>query len=67
MKDFKGQEVSVGDEVITTAKHYRSLVRGKVISVAPQSVLVEYLNTWNYGAKGRLETYRVTSSQFVLA
>ena len=65
MKDFLGQEVNVGDKVITTAKNYRSLVKGEVISLAPKSALVEYLNTWNYGDPGRVENYRVFGNQFI--
>jgi len=66
MKDFLGKPIKVGDKVITTAKNYRPLVEGVIISVSDQSVVIEYLNTWNYGTKGRVETYRVKSDQFIL-
>ena len=65
MKDFFGVEVDIGDDVVTTAKNYRSLVRGKIISISPKSVVVEYLNTWNYGLSGNPETYRVAGDQFI--
>ena len=65
MKDFLGNEVQVNDKVVNLAKNYRSLVNGKIISIAPKSVLVEYLNTWNYGKPGRLETYRLFSDMFI--
>ena len=65
MEDFLGNEIVVGDKVVTLAKNYRGLVKAKILSISEKSLLVEYLNTWNYGANGRLETYRVTGSMVI--
>lgn len=65
MEDFLGNEIVVGDNVVTLAKNYRGLVKAKILSISEKSLLVEYLNTWNYGVNGRLETYRVTGSMVI--
>lgn len=65
MKDFHGQELAVGDEVTTTPKNYRGLVRGKIVAFTPQQVRVEYLNTWNYGEAGRAEKFLTYPSTVV--
>jgi hypothetical protein len=48
MKDFIGQELSIGDTVVTTPKHYRGLVKAVIISFTPKQVRVLYKNTWNF-------------------
>ena len=65
MEDFLGNEIFVGDNVVTLAKNYRGLVKAKILSISEKSLLVEYLNTWNYGSNGRLEKYRVTGSMVI--
>lgn len=42
MKDFLDRELSIGDDVVTTPKNYRGLVRAKVIAFTPQKVRVVY-------------------------
>lgn len=43
MKDFLGQELQIGDEVIFSPKHYKySLVIGKIVAFTPQKIRVEY-------------------------
>ena len=48
MKDFLGNELSVGDKVITIIPNYRGLVLATVIKFTPKKVRVSYKNTWNY-------------------
>ena len=60
MRDFLGQEVSTGDEVVVIEKKYRNLIKGRIISIAPKSVLVSYKRLI-----GSDFHYRVTSEQFV--
>ena len=65
MKDVRNKEIEVGDQVAVIAKNYKHLVIAEVVKITPKSVLVEYLNTWNYGSKGSLEKYRVTQDMFI--
>lgn len=58
MKDFFGNDIRVGDTVALIPNHYRSLVEGKVISLTPKQVRIEYFNTWNFGEKVAEETIR---------
>ena len=51
-RDFLGNEIDVGDRVIFEAPGYRSFVIGTVITKAPKSCQVEYMNDWNYGKPG---------------
>jgi len=39
-RDYLGNEVSVGDEVVFL--QLRSLMRGKIIKLMPNSVLIQY-------------------------
>jgi len=57
MKDFLGNILEIGDEVVLTAPKYRMFTRAKVIAFTPKRVRVQYNNTWNYGSKGRVEEY----------
>lgn len=57
MRDFLGQNISVGDSVVTTPKNYRGLVKATVVAFTPKKVRVRYTNTWNYGPKGREEDF----------
>jgi len=60
MKDRLGQELEIGDHVITLAKNYRNMVDADVIKLTPEHVEVQYLNTWNFSPTNpRPETYRV--------
>lgn len=63
--DAQGKQVKIGDTVYSFAKNYRSLVEAKVIDITPKTLLVEYINNWNYSA-GRKEQYRVGSDQIML-
>jgi len=42
VKDFIGQELVVGDVVVTTPKNYRGLIKAKVVAFTPQKVRVGY-------------------------
>lgn len=57
MKDILDQELAVGDDVITTPKNYRGLVKAKIVGFTPKKVRVVYMNTWNYGHPGRDEDF----------
>jgi hypothetical protein len=41
-KDRFGQELQVGDKVVTMRKGYRELVNAKIIKFTPEYVRVEY-------------------------
>lgn len=65
-KDFLGNKVDIGNTVIFTAPGYRSLVIGKVITKAPKSCQIEYINDWNYpGNGGRKEVVRQGYDQII--
>lgn len=51
-RDFLDNKIEIGDKVIFEAPVYRSFVIGTVISKAPKSCQVEYMNDWNYGKPG---------------
>lgn len=54
MKDFLGQELQIGDEVIFSPKHYKyTLVTGTIIKFTPQKIRVAY--KFNYGGEYLLE------------
>lgn len=55
--DFLGRELAVGDEVVTTPKNYRGLVKATIVGFTPQQVRVVYMNTWNYGSPGKEEKF----------
>ncbi len=42
MLDFFDRELSIGDEVALTPKHYRGLALGKVVGFTPKQVRTEY-------------------------
>ena len=50
--DFLDNKIEIGDKVIFEAPGYRSFVIGIVVSKAPKSCQVEYMNDWNYGKPG---------------
>ena len=71
MKDFFGSELKVGDQVAFMCPHYRYMIMGKILSFAPQSMLIEW--TKDYG-NTRLDggpnlvpnrTFRATSEQVI--
>lgn len=66
MKDFLGNQLDIGDEVVLTAPQYRHLVKAKVIAFTPKKVRVEYSNTWTYGAQGQLQEYLSESNFLIL-
>ncbi|MND59074.1 hypothetical protein D3C80_502530 [compost metagenome] len=55
--DFLGQVIDIGDEVVTTPKNYRGLVRARIKAFTPKQVRVVYVNDWNYGSPGREEDF----------
>ena len=65
MKDFLGQEISIGDTVVLTAPEYRHFVKAKVIQFTPKKVRVEFNNTWNFGSIGFMVTY-LSESDFLV-
>lgn len=64
MKDFHGVEVKLSDKVVCMVKNYRSLISAKVIKITDKTVLVEYQVHWT--TKPYLDTYRLTSDQFII-
>lgn len=57
MKDFLGYDLALGDDVVTTPKNYRGLVKAKIIAFTPQQIRVSYINSWNYGKPGIEELF----------
>lgn len=45
-QDFLGNEIKVGDEVAFMMRGYRALSRGKILSLAPQTCLIEMKGHW---------------------
>lgn len=63
--DCLGQAIDIDDEVMTTPKNYRGLVRARIKAFTPKQVRVVYMNTWNYGAPGREEDFLTYSDSLV--
>lgn len=57
MKDFLKQDLSVGDDVVMVAPHYRMLTKGKIIKFTPKKVRVQYINDWNHSKPGTVLEY----------
>jgi hypothetical protein len=49
--DFLGNKIDIGDTVIFEAPKYRDFVVGKVVTKAPKSCQIEYINDWNYSSE----------------
>lgn len=70
MKDFFGQELAVGDEVAFMQPHYRNMVIGRIVSFAPQSMLIEWEKDYggvrkDGGPNTVPKTFRATSLQVI--
>ena len=61
MKDFRGQELAVGDRVIHCGGRYKNLSYGIVRKVTPQTVLLET----DHQANLCKDTFRASSDQVV--
>jgi len=55
MKDFFGNELSVGDTVAFTPPHYKNFCLGTIVKITAKQIAIEYINTWNFG-KDRTKT-----------
>ena len=64
-KDFLGNKINVGDKVILEAPDYRAFVIGTVITKAPKSCQIEYVNTWNFPDGGRELVVRQSYAQII--
>lgn len=64
-KDFLDNKIEIGDKVIFEAPKYRNFVIGTVISKAPKSCQVEYINNWNFPGVGRIEVVRQFYGQLI--
>ena len=62
-RDFFDNKISIGDRVVFEAPGYRHFVLGKVITKAPKSCQIEYINDWNY--EGRKEVIRQGYGQII--
>lgn len=62
-RDFFNNKISIGDRVVFEAPGYRHFVLGKVITKAPKSCQIEYINDWNY--EGRTEVVRQGYGQII--
>ena len=63
--DFLGNKIEIGDTVIFEAPHYRDFCVGKVITKAPKSCQIEYINNWNYPTEGRQMVCRQYYGQII--
>lgn len=52
MKDFLGEYLEIGDEVVFTAPKYRHFAKAKIIAFTKTKVRIAYKNTWNFQAPG---------------
>lgn len=59
MKDFLGQPLAIGDDVVFIQPGYRSLMRGRIYAKTPTSWRVEY------SGRGFPETLLQTGKQLV--
>ena len=41
-KDFIGNELAVGDEIVFMTISYRDLRKGKIIKITPKMVIIDY-------------------------
>jgi aspartate/methionine/tyrosine aminotransferase len=57
MKDFLGNIIEIGDEVILPVPGYRVLTKAVIIEFTAKKVKVQYNNTWNYGNDGLQDEY----------
>ena len=46
--DFLCNKIEIGDKVIFVAPGYRDFVIGTVVTKAPKSCQIEYINDWNF-------------------
>jgi peroxiredoxin len=45
MKDFLGNELNVGDDVVIMQKSYRNFIKGKIIRITKCMVIVQHDET----------------------
>lgn len=63
--DFLDNKIEIGDKVIFEAPKYRDFAIGIVISKAPKSCQIEYINDWNYPGQGRKDVVRQCYGQLI--
>jgi hypothetical protein len=51
VKDFLGQELKVGDEVVFMELGYRNLLRGKIVKINVKTLLIEHGESWRRETK----------------
>ena len=57
MKDFLGNDLEVGDEVVFMFLKYRSLGKGVIIKITPKTILIEHPHF-------NMPNYTTTTKQF---
>lgn len=62
--DFLCNKIEIGDKVIFKAPKYRNFVIGTVVTKAPKSCQIEYINDWSY-SEGHKEVVRQYYSQII--
>jgi hypothetical protein len=62
--DFLGNKIEIGDKVIFETPKYRDFTIGTVVTKAPKSCQIEYINTWNYSS-GEKEIVRQYYGQII--
>ncbi len=63
--DFLNNKIEIGDKVIFEVPGYRAFVIGTVVTKAPKSCQIEYINDWNYPSNGRSEIVRQGYDQII--
>lgn len=64
-KDFFGSELNVGDTVAFIAPGYRMLTKGTITRFTEKTVIIEYINNWNYGNSGIACEIKQTPGQLI--
>lgn len=59
MKDFLGNPLEVGDEVVCIQKDYKNLVKACVVKITAKTIFVEYMH------QRRIADVKRTSDQVV--
>ena len=64
MKDFLGQKLEIGDDVVFMQINYRTLKKGKILKFTPKKVEIEYCSHPNCDENDR-EQFLQLPSQIV--
>lgn len=63
--DFLGNELQVGDDVVTILSRYRELNRGKIVSMADKMITIEILHYTTTSGENKYRAWRQFPHQVV--